>query len=70
MAKRTTKHRAPSMVVENGQPVAVILGIRKYEELLERVEDAEDLAALEAMRKRPLRFRSLDEFLNSQAPQE
>ena len=70
MAKRTKKHRSPSIVLENGTPVAVILGIRENQELLERVEDVDDLAALQAMRQRPLQFRSLDEFLSTYRLQE
>jgi hypothetical protein len=31
--------------------------------MLERLEDVEDLAALEAMNKKPLRFRKFEEFL-------
>jgi len=46
---------------------AVILSIEEYRELLERVEDAEDLKTLRAMRKRPLRFRKLDDFLKDSA---
>ena len=49
--------------MRGGKPTAVILGIEEYRELLERVEDAEDLKTLKAMRKRPLKFRKLDDFL-------
>jgi hypothetical protein len=43
------------------------LGIEEYRELLERVEDAEDLKTLRAMRKRPLKFRKLEDFLKVSA---
>jgi mRNA interferase RelE/StbE len=33
--------------------------------LLEQVEDAQDLKTLKAMRKRPLKFRKLDDFLKA-----
>ena len=46
--------------------MAVILGIEEYRTLLERLEDLEDLKTLEAMRKRPLRFRKLEDFLKEQ----
>jgi len=53
----------PEVVYRNGKPAAVILDIDKYEELLERVEDIDDLRALKEMRKRPVRFRRLEDFL-------
>ena len=49
------------------KPTAVILSIEEYRKLLERVEDAEDLKTLRAMRKRPLRFRKLEDFLKDSA---
>ena len=45
------------------KPAAVILDIEEYRALLERVEDMEDLKMLREMRKRPLKFRKLAEFL-------
>ena len=38
--------RNPQFVVEDGQPTAVILDIREYEEMLERLEASDDLAVL------------------------
>jgi hypothetical protein len=38
-------------------------GIEECLEMLERLEDAEDLKTLEDMRKKPLTFRSLEDFL-------
>jgi prevent-host-death family protein len=53
----------PEIVTRNGQPVSVILPIKTYEELLERAEDAEDVAWLRKARRKPLRFRPLKEYL-------
>lgn len=53
----------PELILKNGKPSAVILKIRDYEALLERVEDAEDLKWLRERRKQPLQFRSFDAFL-------
>ena len=53
----------PEIVTRNGKPVSVILPIGKYEELLERAEDAEDVAWLKKMRKKPLHYRPLKEYL-------
>ena len=60
------KRKEPEIVMR-GKPTAVILGIEEYRELLERVEDAEDLKVLKAMRKRPLKFRKLEGFLKASA---
>lgn len=57
------KRKAPESVLREGKPAAVILDIEAYREMLERLEDVEDLKMLEAMRKKPLRFRKLENFL-------
>jgi len=62
MAKKQKK-KQPEIVLREGKPAAVILDIDEYREILERLEDAEDLKELEDMRKTPLKFRSLEEFL-------
>ncbi|MFB6273985.1 MAG: type II toxin-antitoxin system prevent-host-death family antitoxin [Salinibacter sp.] len=58
--------REPEFIVRNGKPVAVILDIEEYREMLERLEDAYDLQQLEQMQNEGLQFRSLDEFLEEQ----
>jgi hypothetical protein len=35
-----------------------------FSEMLERLEDVEDLRMLEEMRRKPLKFRGLEEFLS------
>jgi PHD/YefM family antitoxin component YafN of YafNO toxin-antitoxin module len=42
------KNREPEIVTRNGKPVSVIIPIKEYEELLERVEDAQDVAWLKS----------------------
>ncbi len=64
-ARRTRKY--PEIVMRGGKPTAVILGIEDYRKLLEQAEDAQDLRALKAMRKKPLKFRKLDDFLKDSA---
>ncbi len=64
-AKRARKD--PEIVMRGGKPTAVILSIEDYRKLLQRAEDAEDLKTLRAMRKRPLKFRKLEEFLKDSA---
>jgi len=62
------KHKRPEIIVRNGKPAAVILDIEEYREMLERLEDAEDLAVLEQMRQEPLNFRKLQDFLSDAFP--
>ena len=58
-----TKRKALEFVYKNGKPTAVILDIEHYREMLEKLEDAEDLATLEEMRRKPMEFKRLDDFL-------
>lgn len=60
---RTRESTTPQIVYEEGRPVAVILDIESYEDILERLEEIDDLAALREVRSRPAEFRPLDEFL-------
>jgi prevent-host-death family protein len=53
----------PEIVMHNGKPVSVILPIKDYEELMERVEDATDVAWLKRARRQPLQYRPLAEYL-------
>jgi len=66
--KGKIKKKAPEIVLHEGKPAAVILDIDEYRELLERLEDVEDLKMLEAMRRKPLKFKRLDEFLKEFHP--
>ena len=53
----------PEIVTRKGKPVSVILPIKDYEELLERAEDAEDVAWLKRARQKPLHYRPLADYL-------
>lgn len=55
--------REPEIITRKGKPVSVILPIKDYEELLERVEDAEDVAWLKRARRRSLLYRPLEDYL-------
>ena len=57
-------NREPEIVTRNGKPVAVIVPIKDYEELLERAEDAEDVAWLKRARKKKPHYRSLENYLS------
>jgi prevent-host-death family protein len=60
---RMSTNREPEIVTRNGKPVSVIIPIKDYEELLERAEDAEDIAWLKRARKKKLNYRPLEEYL-------
>jgi prevent-host-death family protein len=53
----------PEIVTRKGKPVSVIIPIKDYQELLERIEDSEDLACLKRARKRSLSYRPLEDYL-------
>lgn len=63
MMKVKSKNKLPELVIREGKPVAVILDIHEYQEMLERLDDAEDIKMLKEMRKKPLKFRKLEDFL-------
>ena len=62
------KRRSPEVVFRDGKPAAIILDIAEYKRMLERLEDTEDLRTLRSMRKKPLKFRRLDDFLKEYHP--
>lgn len=62
MRSRSMKH-APEVVFRNGHPSAVILDIKYYQDMLERLEDAEDLKMLQEIRKKPFKLVKFDDFL-------
>lgn len=53
----------PEIITRKGKPVSVILPIADYQELLERVEDAEDMAWLKQARRKPQKYRPLEDYL-------
>lgn len=53
----------PEIVTRKGKPVSVIIPIKEYEELLERVEDSDDMAWLKRVRRKPLHYRPLEDYL-------
>ena len=53
----------PEIVTRRGKPVSVIISIKDYEELLERVEDMDDAAWLRHARRKPLHYRPLEDYL-------
>lgn len=56
-------NREPEIVTRNGKPVSVIIPIKDYEELLERAEDAGDMAWVKRARNKKRHYRPLEEYL-------
>ena len=65
--KTKSVKKKPDIIFRNGKPKSVILDINEYREMLERLEDIEELKTLEEMRKKQLKFRPLDDFLNDKS---
>jgi prevent-host-death family protein len=64
MSARASR-KEPEIVFRGGKPAAVIIDIDDYQEMLERLEDAEDLRILAEMRQKSLNFKKLENFLKS-----
>jgi hypothetical protein len=58
-----TKMPEPEIITRKGKAVSVILPIEIYQEMLERLEDADDIEWLKEARKKPQSFRNLDDAL-------
>jgi hypothetical protein len=58
-----TKKIEPEIITRKGKAVSVILSIDVYQEMLERLEDADDIAWLMEARKKPQSFRKLEDVL-------
>jgi hypothetical protein len=58
-----TKRPEPEIITHKGKAVSVILPIDVYQEMLERLEDADDIAWLKEARKKPQSFRKLEDVL-------
>ena len=63
--KTRARRKRVELVVRNGKPSAVILDVDEYRKMLEHLEDMEDLKELQAMRRKPLKFRRLEDFLRT-----
>ncbi|HEV7402416.1 MAG TPA: hypothetical protein VGO11_05800 [Chthoniobacteraceae bacterium] len=53
----------PEIVTRKGKAVSVILPIKVYREMVERLEDADDVAWLKKARRKPMQYRPLEEVL-------
>ena len=61
--KSKVKRKTPEIVLKEGTRPEVTLLFDGYRQMLEGLEDLEDLNMLKEMRKRPLKFRKLEDFL-------
>jgi len=62
------RRKIPEVVLRDGKPTAIIVDIDQYQKMLERLEDLEDLRELEEMRRKPLQFKRLEDFLSELSP--
>ena len=62
------RRKKPDFIIRGGKPVAVIIDIDEYQEILNILEDIEDSKELAGMRKKTSKFRDLDDFLNDKSP--
>jgi len=63
-----TKSPKAELITRGGKPVSIILPLREYERLIERLEDAEDRAAMREARKGRLSFRPFSAYLAEKRP--
>lgn len=62
MTTMKTLFAEPEVITRKGKPISVILSIGHYQELLERVEDAEDVTWLKQARSK-MQYRPLEDYL-------
>ena len=70
------RRKTPEVVYRDGKPTAVtqssvlcwVIDIDDYQDMLERLEDVDDLKMLAELRRKPLKFRKLAEFLEAYQP--
>ena len=55
--------KEPQVITRCGKAVSVILPIKDYQKLLDRLENAEDAACLKKTRSKPLSFRPMSDYL-------
>jgi hypothetical protein len=58
-----TSFAEPEIITKKGKHVSVILPIKQYQEMLERLEDADDVAWLKKARRKKLRYRPLEDVV-------
>ena len=58
-----TKMPEPEIITRKGKAVSVILPIEVYQEMIEQLEDADDIAWLKETRTKPQSFRKLEDVL-------
>jgi len=66
--KGKAKRKTPEIVLKGANLQRSFLILMSIDKCLERLEDLEDLNMLKEMRKRPLKFRKLEDFLKEYHP--
>lgn len=55
--------KKPKIITKNGKPYEVVLSIRQYKALLEKLEDAMDVAEVARIEKKGTSFRELRDYM-------
>lgn len=58
-----TKMPEPEIITRKGKAVSVIVPIEIYQEMIERLEDADDIEWLKNARKKPQSYRKLEDVV-------
>jgi len=56
----------PDFIYRNKKPVAAIIDINVFNEIIEKLEDEEDITYLKTARENEMVFRDFDDFLMEQ----
>ena len=54
--------KEPEVITRRGKAVSVILPIKDYQKMIERLEDAADVEWLKKARMKPLSFRPFEDY--------
>jgi len=63
LVQPSSKFKFANPATARVRSLSVIILIKDYEELLERVEDTDDVAWLKRARRKPLHYRPLEDYL-------
>ncbi|MBU2508511.1 MAG: type II toxin-antitoxin system Phd/YefM family antitoxin [Bacteroidetes bacterium] len=61
MLTKNKKNR--EIIYRNNKPVSIILDIREYEKMIERLEDIEDIEFVKKIKSNSMSFIKLEDFL-------
>ncbi len=60
---KNRSYKNPEIIYRNHKPVSVIIDLEEYKQMLERLDDIEDIAFIESIKNKQMKFKKLDDFL-------